>query len=99
MDETQTDAKFLGIRFRSPPVTCQLTCPATDYISKFSQSGEIFLPRLLQGFPEIKEAPISNNVLAAFIVAPLAIALRAQGVPIKAPVQWVLTPCSDSRKA
>src|SRR6202041_3505633 len=32
---------------------------------------------------EIKEAIISNRVQAAFIVAPLAIALKAQGVPIK----------------
>src|ERR1700684_2008880 len=65
------------------PGTCQLTCPVADYISKFSLSGEIFLPRMFQGFPEIKEALISNKVQAAFIVAPLAIALRAQGVPIK----------------
>ena len=65
------------------PVTCQLTCPVTDYISKVSDQGEIFLPRMFQGFPEIKEALISNRVQAAFIVAPLAIALKAQGVPIK----------------
>ncbi len=65
------------------PVTCQLTCPVTDYISKFSANGEIFLPRMFQGFPEIKEALISDKVQAAFIVAPLAIALAAQGVPIK----------------
>jgi len=65
------------------PVTCQLTCPVTDYISKLSLNGEIFLPRLFQGFPEIKEALISNRMQAAFIVAPLAIALKAQGVPIK----------------
>jgi NitT/TauT family transport system substrate-binding protein len=65
------------------PVTCQLTCPVTDYISKFSENGELFLPRMFQGFPEIKEALISNKVQAAFIVAPLAIALAAQGVPIK----------------
>ncbi len=65
------------------PVTCQLTCPVTDYISKFSQSGEVFLPRMFQGFPEMKEALISNKVQAAFIVAPMAIALKAQGVPIK----------------
>jgi NitT/TauT family transport system substrate-binding protein len=65
------------------PVTCQLTCPVTDYISKFSENGELFLPRLFQGFPELKEALISGKVQAAFIVAPMAIALRAQGVPIK----------------
>jgi NitT/TauT family transport system substrate-binding protein len=65
------------------PVTCQLTCPVTDYISKFSRSGELFLPRMFQGFPEIKEALIANKVQAAFIVAPMAIALKAQGVPVK----------------
>src|ERR1700743_3603555 len=65
------------------PVTGQLTCPVTDYISKFSESGEEYLPRMFQGFPEIKEALISNRVQAAFIVAPLALALRAQGLPIK----------------
>src|SRR5579863_1726590 len=65
------------------PVTCQLTCPVTDYISKLSDNGEIFMPRLFQGFPEMKEALISNRVQAAFIVAPMALALKAQGVPIK----------------
>ena len=56
------------------PVTCQLTCPVTDYISKFSDNGELFLPRMFQGFPEMKEALISGKVQAAFIVAPMAIA-------------------------
>ena len=65
------------------PVTCHLACPVTDYISRFSEAGEIFLPRMFQGFPEIKEALISNKMQAAFIVAPLAIALKAQGVPLK----------------
>ena len=65
------------------PVTCHLACPVTDYISKFSKAGQIFLPRMFQGFPEIKEALISNKMQAAFIVAPLAIALKAQGVPIR----------------
>src|ERR1700733_4618323 len=65
------------------PVTCELTCPVTDYISKLSQHGEVFLPRLFQGFPEIKEALISGRIQAAFIVAPMAIAVKAQGVPIK----------------
>jgi len=65
------------------PVTCHLACPVTDYISKFSVAGEIFLPRMFQGFPEIKEALIANQMQAGFIVAPLAIALRSQGVPIK----------------
>ena len=55
----------------------------TDYISAYSVSGNIFIPRMFQGFPEIKEALISNKMQAAFMVAPMAIALRAQGVPVK----------------
>jgi NitT/TauT family transport system substrate-binding protein len=38
---------------------------------------------MFQGFPEIKEALISNRMQAGFLVAPMAIALRSQGVPIK----------------
>lgn len=55
----------------------------TDYISANSKSGHLFIPRMFQGFPEIKEALISNQMQAAFMVAPMAIALRAQGVPVK----------------
>lgn len=65
------------------PVTCHLACPVTDYISKFSEGGELFVPRMFQGFPEIKEALIADKMQAAFIVAPMAIALKAQGVPIR----------------
>src|SRR5512145_2489498 len=38
---------------------------------------------MFQGFPEIKEALMSNKMQAGFMVAPMAIALRSQGVPIK----------------
>ena len=38
---------------------------------------------MFQGFPEIKEALMSNKMQAGFMVAPMAIALRAQGVPIR----------------
>jgi NitT/TauT family transport system substrate-binding protein len=55
----------------------------TDYISRRSSLGNIFLPTMFQGFPEIKEALISNKMQAAFMVAPMAIALRSQGVPIR----------------
>ncbi len=65
------------------PVTCHLTCPVTDYISRFSSSGNIFIPKMFQGFPEIKEALIANKMQAAFMVAPMAIALKAQGVPVR----------------
>ncbi|MBI4481184.1 MAG: ABC transporter substrate-binding protein [Acidobacteria bacterium] len=71
------------------PVTCHLTCPVTDYISRrsvssnLSLSSNLFIPHLFQGFPEIKEALLADQMQAAFMVAPMAIALRAQGVPIK----------------
>jgi NitT/TauT family transport system substrate-binding protein len=65
------------------PVTCHLTCPVTDYISHYSRDGNLFIPRKFQGFPEIKEALIADRIQAGFLVAPLAIALAAQGVPIK----------------
>lgn len=55
----------------------------TDYISAFSLAGQQFIPRLFQGFPEIKEALVSDQMQAGFIVAPMAIALRAQGAPIR----------------
>jgi NitT/TauT family transport system substrate-binding protein len=65
------------------PVTCHLACPVTDFISRYSLDGAIFIPRMFQGFPEIKEALISNRMQVGFMVAPMAIALAAQGVPIK----------------
>ena len=65
------------------PVTCHLACPVTDFISKYSLDGTLFIPRMFQGFPEIKEALISDRMQVGFMVAPMAIALAAQGVPIK----------------
>ena len=55
----------------------------TDYVSRRTASGNIFLPKKFQGFPEIKEALIADRMQAAFMVAPMAITLRSQGVPIK----------------
>src|SRR5437773_8300713 len=65
------------------PVTCHLACPVTDYTSRRTENHNIFIPRMYQGFPEIKEALIANKMQAAFMVAPMAIALKAQGVPIR----------------
>ncbi len=65
------------------PVTCHLACPVTDFISRFSLDGAVFIPRMFQGFPEIKEALISDRMQVGFMVAPMAIALKSQGVPIK----------------
>jgi NitT/TauT family transport system substrate-binding protein len=52
-------------------------------VTQFSEDGSLFIPKKFQGFPEIKEALIADRMQAAFMVAPMAIALRSQGVPIK----------------
>jgi NitT/TauT family transport system substrate-binding protein len=55
----------------------------TDYVSRYSLDGNVFIPKKFQGFPEIKEALIADRMQAGFMVAPMAMALRSQGVPIK----------------
>ncbi len=65
------------------PVTCHLTCPVTDFINKQTTGASMFEPIRFQGWPELKEAYLSGYTPATFILAPMAIALREQGVPIK----------------
>src|SRR6185503_2277087 len=65
------------------PVTCHLTCPVTDFINTSMQGENFFEPLRFNGFPELKEAFLSKYMPATFILAPLAMALREQGVPIK----------------
>lgn len=65
------------------PVTCHLTCPVTDFINKNTVGEGTFQPMRFNGFPEIKEMFLSNRLEATFILAPLAMQLREQGVPIK----------------
>ncbi len=43
----------------------------------------IFEPLKFSGWPELKEAFLSGHTKATFILAPMAIALREQGIPIK----------------
>ncbi len=65
------------------PVTCHLTCPVTDFINKQIAGHSMFDPIRFQAWPELKEAYLSRYTPATFILAPMAIALREQGVPIK----------------
>lgn len=65
------------------PVTCHLTCPVTDFINKQLTGGGFFKPVRFNGWPELKEAFLSKYTNATFILAPMAIALREQGVPLK----------------
>lgn len=64
------------------PVTCHLTCPVTDYATKTSV-GNRFVSQRFTDFPTVAEALKSGRLQASFIIAPLAMKLREQGVPIK----------------
>ncbi len=65
------------------PVTCHLTCPVTHFINEQMHGEGTYDPRRFNGFPEMKEAFISKDLHATFIIAPLAMKMREQGVPIK----------------
>jgi NitT/TauT family transport system substrate-binding protein len=78
---TGTDQNKFRIGFL--PVTCHLTCPVTDFINKQIAGESMFNPLRFNGWPELKEAYLSGYTPATFILAPMAIALREQGVPIK----------------
>ncbi|HEX8371341.1 MAG TPA: ABC transporter substrate-binding protein [Chthoniobacterales bacterium] len=79
----ETQAAKFGVGFI--PVTCHLTCPVTDFINKGKTGDSFFKPMRFNGFPELKEMFIGRaaEMPASFILAPMAIALREQGVPIK----------------
>src|SRR5438552_5737323 len=78
---TASDQKKFRIGFL--PVTCHLTCPVTDFINKNLAGQSLFEPVRFNGWPELKEAYLSGYTPATFILAPMAMALREQGVPIK----------------
>ena len=67
------------------PVTCHLTCPVTDFINKNATGQSFFTPMRFSGWPELKEMFLgrAQEMPASFILAPMAIALREQGVKIK----------------
>jgi len=67
------------------PVTCHLTCPVTDFINKNLEGQNFFQPMRFSGFPELKEMFLGRpkEMPATFILAPMAMALREQGVKIK----------------
>ncbi|HEX4451810.1 MAG TPA: ABC transporter substrate-binding protein [Kofleriaceae bacterium] len=64
------------------PVTCHLTCPVTDYATKTSITSTRFVSQLFGDFPTVVEALKARKISATFILAPLAMVLREQGVPI-----------------
>ncbi len=76
-----TDATSFKIGFL--PVTCHLTCPVTHFINEQLDQGTNFEPIRFNGWPELKEAFLAGHTQATFILAPMAIALREEGVPLK----------------
>lgn len=64
------------------PVTCHLTCPVTSFASKTTTTHTRFDSRSFQDFPTVVESIKARKIDATFMLAPLAMVLREQGVPI-----------------
>jgi NitT/TauT family transport system substrate-binding protein len=64
------------------PVTCHLTCPVTDFATKTTTTGTRFQSSRFTEFPTVVEALKARKIEATFLLAPLAMVLREQGVPI-----------------
>src|SRR5688572_23407797 len=64
------------------PVTCHLTCPVTDYATRTSVSSR-FESQRFTDFPTVVETVKSGRLQATFMIAPLAMKLREQGVKVK----------------
>jgi NitT/TauT family transport system substrate-binding protein len=64
------------------PVTCHLTCPVTDYATRSTTTSTRFVSQRYSDFPTVVESLKARKVDATFLLAPLAMVLRAQGVPI-----------------
>jgi NitT/TauT family transport system substrate-binding protein len=64
------------------PVTCHLTCPVTDFATRTSATTR-FESQRFTDFPTIVESIKSGRLQATFMIAPLAMKLREQGVPVK----------------
>jgi NitT/TauT family transport system substrate-binding protein len=65
------------------PVTCHLTCPVNHYIQEHMNGSGGFEPIRFNGWPELKEAFLSEYTDATFILAPMAMRLREDGIPLK----------------
>ncbi len=77
---TTASASALSVGFL--PVTCHLTCPVTDFATKTTTTGTHFESQRFTEFPTVVEALKARKIDATFLLAPLAMILREQGVPI-----------------
>jgi NitT/TauT family transport system substrate-binding protein len=64
------------------PVTCHLTCPVTDFATRTSSTTR-FLSQRFTDFPTIVESMKGGRLEASFMIAPLAMKMREQGLPVK----------------
>ena len=64
------------------PVTCHLTCPVTDYATRTSAATR-FESQRFTDFPTVVESLKSGRLESTFLLAPLAMKLREQNVPVK----------------
>ena len=64
------------------PVVTNLAAPLLDHVSRNS-SGVHFNALKFASFAEMAESLRNGNIQAAFIIAPLAVVLRQQGVDVK----------------
>ncbi|HEX8106444.1 MAG TPA: ABC transporter substrate-binding protein [Kofleriaceae bacterium] len=64
------------------PVTCHLTCPVTDFATRTTTTSTRFVSQRFSDFPTVVESLKTRKIDATFILAPLAMVLREQGVPI-----------------
>ena len=62
------------------PVTCHLTCPVTDFASRTSKTARFESQKFLS-WPDVANAFKAGRLDATFMIAPLAMVLREQGVP------------------
>jgi len=83
LEKKEAAAEKARFRVGFLPVTCHLTCPVTDWINKSRAGKGFYEPVRFSGFPEIKESLIAGYLPATFMLAPMAMALREQGIPIK----------------
>ena len=81
-ERTRADSER-SFRIGFLPVTCHLTCPVTHFINKSMTGEDVFQPVRFNGWPELKEAYLSGYTQATFILAPMAMRLREEGVPLK----------------
>src|SRR5688572_10788216 len=79
--ETGVGPRYLQVGFL--PVTCHLTCPVTDFATKSTTTSTRFVSQPFTDFPTIVETMKSGQLDATFMIVPLAMKLREQGVPVK----------------